>query len=114
MTVDNMNVANKLKDLVNELVELSHRDKMHDHIYMFSRRHKAVSCLILLESIKWTIPDDEFEEMRKLIKNIFLENWTKQLLPKHYGILKSSKHKTELYLNKHPFFDEKVLDRESI
>ncbi len=52
MTVDNMNVANKLKDLVNELVELSHRDKMHDHIYMFSRRHKAVSCLILLESIK--------------------------------------------------------------
>lgn len=103
-------IPQKLKEIVQELYEISHRDKMNDHIYMFSRRQKAINCLIILESIKENMWVEEFNEIKWLIKNILLENRTKQILPKQHWILRASAHKTELYLNSHPYIERKVLE----
>ena len=50
---------------IDELYDLSHRKNMTEHIYMFSRRQKAVKSLALLDLIKSRLTPQQYEEAKK-------------------------------------------------
>lgn len=104
------NTVKNLLESINELYDVSHRRNMEDYIYMFSRRQKAIKALALLDSVKNKLTDDEYKESKDLVKNIFLENRSKQILPNKHWIIKSWKLKTELYLNMNNEVNHNVLE----
>jgi hypothetical protein len=83
---------------------------MNEYIYIFSRRQKAIKCIVLLESIKEHIDEEQYHQCKQLIKNVFLENRSKQILPWLSWVIKSWKLKTELYLNMNNMLRHNVLE----
>lgn len=100
----------QLLEYIEELYDLSHRRNMEDYIYIFSRRQKAIRALAVLDVIKDEVTEEQYQTAKNLLKNIFLENRSKQILPEKHWIIKSWKLKTELYLNMNTEVNHTVLE----
>ena len=95
--------------LINELHTLTHRENINNPLYFFSRRQKAQVAKFLTELYyqQKFLSEDCYQEIKKNLSLILLENFSQQILPAATGIIPATNQKKEMYLN-----TSKVLGRD--
>ena len=102
----------KLKDLyqlITELQTFKQGKNTNQRQYLFSRRQKAQVAKFLTELYyeQKLLSEDCYQEIKKNLSLILLENFSQQILPATTGIIPATNQKKEMYLN-----TSKVLGRD--
>ncbi len=100
---------NDLYQLITELQTFKQGENTNQRQYLFSRRQKAQVAKFLTELYyeQKLLSKDCYQEIKKNLSLIFLENFSQQILPVTTGIIASAYQKKEMYLN-----TSKVLGRD--
>ena len=107
-----MNSNPKLKDLyqlITELQTFKQGGNTNQRQHLFSRRQKAQVAKFLTELYyeQRLLSEDCYQEIKKNLSLILLENFSQQILPATTGIIPATNQKKEMYLN-----TSKVLGRD--
>ena len=107
-----MNSNPKLKDLyqlITEIQTIKQGENTNQRQYLFSRRQKAQVAKFLTELYyeQRLLSEDCYQEIKKNLSLILLENFSQQILPATTGIIPATNQKKEMYLN-----TSKVLGRD--
>mgnify|MGYP000848681411 FL=1 len=107
-----MNSNPKLKDLyqlITELQTFKQGENTNQRQNLFSRRQKAQVAKFLTELYyeQRLLSEDCYQEIKKNLSLILLENFSQQILPATTGIIPATNQKKEMYLN-----TSKVLGRD--
>ena len=107
-----MNSNPQLKDLyqlITELQTFKQGKNTNQRQYLFSRRQKAQVAKFLTELYyeQKLLSEDCYQEIKKNLSLILLENFSQQILPATTGIIPATNQKKEMYLN-----TSKVLGRD--
>lgn len=102
----------KLKDLyqlITELQTIKQGENTNQRQYLFSRRQKAQVAKFLTELYyeQRLLSEDCYQEIKKNLSLILLENFSQQILPATTGSIPATNQKKEMYLN-----TSKVLGRD--
>ncbi len=110
--LDNVESMNKKKiiDWTIKLREMSFREDMNSFVNLKTRRNQAQKLIFLLEDKKDIFKEEDYKQIKQLLKNILLENFARQILPNTSWIVKKHWHKNENYLNNNDMLDKKVLE----
>lgn len=98
---------------IQHLHAMSHRIDMNDFFHLESRMKQIQKCAVLFKKFEEHIDPRIANKIKNDIKYILLENWSRQILPNHYGIIPPGRNKVESYLNKDGYFGLELLEPRS-
>ena len=110
-----MNSNPKLKDLyqlITELQTFKQGENTNQRQNLFSRRQKAQVAKFLTELYykQKLLSEDCYQEIKKNLSLILLENFSQQILPATTGIIPATKQKKEMYLNTSKVLGKDILE----
>lgn len=107
---DNKNIKGMIEE-VEKLIAMSVREDMNKYIYLQSRRTQAQKLILLLDQKREEFNnEDNYIKIKKFLKKVLLENFTRQILPNKTWIIKKDCSKSEFYLNKNEKLWKSVLE----
>gem|GEM_PF-4384677 len=60
---------------------MSFREDMNSFVNLKTRRNQAQKLIFLLEDKKDIFKEEDYKQIKQLLKNILLENFARQILP---------------------------------
>ena len=110
-----MNSNPKLKDLyqlITELQTFKQGKNTNQRQNLFSRRQKAQVAKFLTELYyeQKLLSEDCYQEIKKNLSLILLENFSQQILPATTGIIPATNQKREMYLNTSKILGRDILE----